>query len=81
MGDPISYSNYAIQAQSFELLPSGGWIPRFTLTSPDRGLLCRDRLDKVFASKDEADEFALKDAIDWIDDHQESVARPTAPSS
>ena len=28
---------------------------------------CRDRLDKVFSSKEEADEFALEDAMQWID--------------
>jgi hypothetical protein len=80
MGNPISYSNYVIRTQSFELVPSGGWIPRFTLACPERGLLCRDRLDKAFPSKDKADEFALEDAINWIDNHDETVARSMAPS-
>ena len=73
MGRTISYINCVIHIQSFELMPSSGWIPRFTLTCSDNSLLCRDRLDKVFLSQDEADEFALTDAMDWIDNHSRAV--------
>jgi hypothetical protein len=73
MANPISYSKYVIRTQSFELMPSGGWIPRFTLTCPERGLLYRDRLDKAFPSKREADDFALENAMDWIDNNEETV--------
>ena len=80
MENYISYSNWIIQTQSFEKIPTGGLIPRFKLKFPVRGLLCRDRLDKVFSSKDEADEFALEEAMDWIDKDEETVARSTASS-
>ncbi len=33
----------------------------------DRSLTHHDRLDKVFWTKNEADEFALEDAMRWID--------------
>lgn len=80
MGKSGAYGNFVIQIQSFELLPSGGWIPRFTLRSSDDSMLCRDRLDQVFPSKEEADEFALKDAVEWIDDRERS-AKNRASSS
>ena len=81
MTNSISYGKCVIHAESFELMPACGWIPRFTLIYPERSLLCRDHLDKLFASKEEADKFALGDAMDWIDDHEQSVAEPTLPSS
>ena len=80
MGKSISYGNCVIHLQSFELLPRGGWIPRFTLTGCDHSMLCRDRLDQVFPSKEEADEFALRDAVEWIDD-RERTARDLVSSS
>ena len=81
MEEFVSYGNCVIQMQSFELMPGGGWIPRFTLCCPDRSMLSRDRLDKVFPSKDEADEFALGDAVDWLDGDERAVPKDAAPSS
>ena len=67
MQSNIPYRNCLIHIESFQLTHSSGWIPRFTLTQQDNVLSGRDRLDKVFLSKDEADEFALADAMQWID--------------
>lgn len=81
MGKSVSYGNCIIHLQSFELRPSGGWVPRFSLSGPDCSPLCRDRLDKVFPSKDEADEFALKDAVDWLDGRERAAAKGASLSS
>jgi hypothetical protein len=67
MQSNIPYRNCLIHIESFQLTHNSGWIPRFTLTHQDNVLSGRDRLDKVFLSKDEADEFALADAMQWID--------------
>ena len=67
MQSNIPYRNYLIHIESFQLSHSSGWIPRFTLTRQDEIPSGRDRLDKVFPSKDEADEFALEDAMHCID--------------
>ena len=68
MNSSLAYKNCLIHVESFQLAPSSGWIPRFTLTRRQDDVPSgRDRLDKVFLSKDEADEFALEDAMQWID--------------
>ena len=67
MQNSFPYRNCLIHIDSFQLTDNSGWIPRFTLTREDDATSRRDRLDKVFGSKDEADEFALEDAMQWID--------------
>jgi hypothetical protein len=67
MNSSLAYKNCLIHIESFQLTHSSGWVPRFTLTRQDDVPSGRDRLDKVFLSKDEADEFALEDAMQWID--------------
>ena len=69
----ISYKNCLIRSESFQLAQSSSWIPRYTLTRQDtnsewKGAPShRDRLDKVFSTENEADEFALQDAMRRID--------------
>ena len=67
----ISYKNYLIHSESFQLPPRGAWIPRFVLQSSnlaaDDSPLHRDRLDQAFGSESEADDFAVQDAKLWID--------------
>ena len=67
MQNSFPYRNCLIHIESFQLTHNSGWIPRFTLTREDDVPSCRDRLDKAFWSKDAADEFALEDAMQWID--------------
>ena len=67
MQTSIPYRHCLIHIESFQLSRTSGWIPRFTLMHENHVLSGRDRLDKVFVSKDEADEFALEDAMRWID--------------
>jgi hypothetical protein len=73
MKNSISYKNCLIRGESFQLGQSRGWIPRYTLTRQDarnkwNGTPSHhDRLDQVFGTEDEADRFALQDAMRWID--------------
>jgi hypothetical protein len=69
----LSYKNCLIRTESFQVTESSSWIPRYILTrqGPDgnsSGASChRDRLDQVFCTEGEADDFALQDAVRWID--------------
>ena len=67
MKSSLAYKNCLIYIESFQLTQSSGWIPRYTLTRQDEIPSGRHRLDKTFLSKDEADKFALEDAMHWID--------------
>jgi hypothetical protein len=81
MNTSLAYKSCFIHIESFQLTYSSGWIPRFKLTRQDTqsgwgdAPSYRDRLDKVFLSKDEADEFALEDAMQWIDQNGRTVGR------
>ena len=69
MQSSISYRNCLILVDSFQLAHNTSWIPRYTLMREDKcESLNHDRLDKVFWTKIDADEFALKDAKQWIDE-------------
>ena len=69
------YKNCLIRTESFQLTDSSSWIPRYILTgqgpaeNSSDARSHRDRLDKVFCTKSEADEFALQDAVQWIDNN------------
>jgi hypothetical protein len=69
----ISYKNCVIRGESFQLAQSSGWIPRFILMRQDSDRTWNgppshhDRLDKVFGTKNEADEFAVQDAMRCVD--------------
>lgn len=75
MKSSIAYKNCLIRSESFQLEQSGSWIPRYTLTrqttnsdlsgTPSH----HDRLDKVYSTEREADEFALQDAMQWVDNN------------
>ena len=73
MESSISYKNCLIRGESFQLPQSDSWIPRYTLmrendvSESDGSLTHHDRLDKVFWTKNDADAFALKDAMQWLD--------------
>lgn len=75
MKNRLSYKNCVIQGESFQLSQSTGWIPRYSLTRPgadkrsNAASLHYDRLDQVFYTEDEADSFALEEAMRWIDEN------------
>jgi len=69
----LSYKNCLVRGESFQLAQNCNWIPRYSLTLQEannnsKGALSHhDRLDQVFRTENEADEFALQDAMRWID--------------
>jgi hypothetical protein len=71
----FSYKDCLIRSDSFQLSQSNSWIPRYILTRENRESegndtpSRHDRLDKVFGTENEADEFALQDAMRWIDEN------------
>jgi len=73
MKNSISYKDCLIRGESFQLAQNNGWVPRYTLTRRDSGNRWngipshQDRLDQVFWTENEADKFALQDAMRWID--------------
>ena len=75
MKNSVSYKNCEIRGESFQLAQNTGWIPRYSLTRPgadkrsNAAPLHYDRLDQVFCTEDEADGFALQEAVRWIDEN------------
>ena len=75
MKNKISYKDCLIHSESFQLGQSGSWIPRYALTRPNpnsdsNGIPSHhDRLDKVYWTEREADDFALQDAMHWVDNN------------
>ena len=73
MKSVVAYKNCLIRSESFQLGQNGSWIPRYTLTRQDNKSKWHgapshyDRLDEVFSTEHEANEFALQDAMQWID--------------
>jgi hypothetical protein len=69
----FSYKDCLIRSDSFQLSQSSSWIPRYILTRENRESegndtpSSHDRLDKVFGTENEADEFAVQDAMRRID--------------
>jgi hypothetical protein len=75
MKSSLFYKNCVIQSESFQLSQSSGWIPRYSLARQEADkrsnaapLHC-DRLDQVFYTEDQADSFAIEDAVRWIDEN------------
>jgi len=87
MKSDISYKNYRIRGKSFQPTQSSGWIPRYVLQCANPGAgsgdspSSHDRLDKAFASAAEADDFAVQDAMKWIDNFGSATANATSPAT
>lgn len=68
----VSYKNCLIRCESFQLTQGSSWIPRSIVTCENRVSerwkpSRHDRLDQVFWTENEADEFAVQDAMRRID--------------
>ena len=80
MKPDISYKNYFIRGKSFQPTQNSGWIPRYVLqcvhpsAASGDAELSHDRLDKAFGSAAEADDFAVQDAMRWIDNLASTTA-------
>jgi hypothetical protein len=73
MKSSISYKNCLIRGESFQREKHGKWIPQYTLTRQNTGSnenpfpSQQYQLNEAFSTEDEADDFALQRAMEWID--------------
>ena len=74
MRDNIAYKNCLIRAESFQREKSGKWIAQYNIltrqnTAGERtGFPSQQyQLNEAFSTEDEADDFALRRAMEWID--------------
>jgi hypothetical protein len=73
MKSSISYKNCLIRGESFQREKHGKWIPQYTLTRQNTGgnenhfPSQQYQLNEAFSTEDEADDFALQRAMEWID--------------
>jgi len=72
MKSSISYKGCLIRGESFQREKNGSWIPQYILTRQDTGNKETDfpsnqyRLNEIFMTEDEADDFAVQKAMEWI---------------
>jgi hypothetical protein len=73
MKSSISYKNYLIRGESFQREKNGQWTPKYNFTRQNIGSKGKNfpsqqnQLKEAFRTEDEADDFALKKAMEWID--------------
>ena len=73
MKSSISYKTCLIRGESFQREKNGKWIPQYMLTRQNTGSEIKGfpsqqyQLNEAFATEDEADDFALRRAMEWID--------------
>lgn len=73
MRSSISYKNYLIRLESFQREEKGKWIPQYYFARQNIGSKETDfpsqqyQFNEALQSEDEADDFALRKAMEWID--------------
>lgn len=73
MKSSISYKSCLIRGESFQRKKDGKWVPQYTLRRQDIKNQVSDflshqaQLDKTFPTESAADDFALQEAMKWID--------------
>jgi hypothetical protein len=69
----ISYQNFLIRGESFQRETNGKWVPQYTLRRQHTKNKVSDflshqaQLNKAFRTENAADDFALQEAMKWID--------------
>jgi hypothetical protein len=69
----IAYKNCLIRGESFQREKNGKWIPQYILTRHNTGNQTKGfpsqqyQLNESFATEEQADDFALQRAMEWID--------------
>jgi hypothetical protein len=69
----IAYKNCMIRGESFQREKNGEWIPQYFLACQNTGTMAKAfpsqqyQLNETFATEDEADDFAMQRAMEWID--------------
>ena len=72
MGE-ISYRNCTIRGESFQRERNGTWIAQYLVTRRNTGSegtgfpTQHYQLNEVFATEDQANDFALRRAMEWVD--------------
>lgn len=73
MRNDIAYKNCLIRGESFQREKNGKWVAQYLMTRQIAGASAQRfpsqqyQLYDVFGSEDEADDFALRRAMEWID--------------
>ena len=73
MKNSISYKDCLIQSESFQREKNGTWLPQYFLTRHGSGSKgggfpsYQYQFNEAFPTESEADEYALKQAREWID--------------
>jgi hypothetical protein len=73
MKSSIAYRNCLIRGASFQREKDGKWIPQYTLRRQDTKNKVNDflshqaQLHRTFPTESAADDFALQEAMKWID--------------
>ena len=73
MKSSISYQNCLIRGESFQREENGKWVPQYTLRRQATKNRMSDflshqaQLNKAFPNENAADDFALQEAMKWID--------------
>ena len=73
MKSSIAYQNCLIRGESFQREKNGKWIPQYSLKRQETKSRVSDflsrqaQLNKAFPTEDAADDFALQEAMKWID--------------
>jgi hypothetical protein len=81
MKSSISYKSCLIRGESFQPKKGGEWVPKYTLRRQDTKNKMSDflshqaQLDKTFPTESAADDFALQEAMKWIDEHEKTKQR------
>jgi hypothetical protein len=69
----IPYKNCVIRGESFQREKNGAWIPQYKLTRQEIGDKENDfpsqqyQFNESFPTENEADEYAVQKAKEWID--------------
>ena len=72
MKSVVTYKNCLIRSESFQREKNGDWIPQYNCTREETGKgdifpSQQYQLYGAFGTEDEADDFALQKAMEWID--------------
>ena len=73
MKSSMSYQNCLIRGESFQREKNGEWVPQYSLRRQNAKNKVSDflshqaQLNKAFPTENAADDFALQEAMKWID--------------
>ena len=75
MKSSLLYKNCLIVGESFQREKNGKWVPQYRFTRQGTGGETKGfpayqyQFERAFGSEEEADDFALRSAKEWLDQH------------